>query len=214
MFFKLSKGLNAPPEHAAVQSPPWLAPPWLASPFLGHSPANRPDFFPDFHMEDGPMFDPCKIPGSRNLHERRMATSALLVGDTYSSAVHAETRRRPHRGMLPDVDFSRAVPDRSRPSLVRRIIRLIRPGAKTGAKLRVVDTALSGSSNEPVGEKPATSYIARSRIGGPGDSGTPDFAATRPMTLPRTPCAPRTLHAPARRERKRACECQDNVPLV
>ncbi len=204
MFFKLSKGLNAPPEHAAVQPPP----------FAGHSPANRPDFFPYFHMEDGPMFDPCKIPGSRNLHERRMATWALLVGETYSSAVHAETRRRPHRGMLPDVDFSRAVPDRSRPSLVRRIIRLIRPGAKTGAKLRVVDTALSGSSNEPVGEKPATSYIARSRIGGPGDSGTPVFAATRPMTLPRTPCAPRTLHAPARRERKRACEYQDNVPLV
>jgi hypothetical protein len=204
MFFKLSKGLNAPPEHAAVQTPP----------FAGHSPANRPDLFPYSHMEDGPMFDPWKIPGSRNLHERRMATWALLVGETYSSAVHAETRRRPHRGMLPDVDFSRAVPDRSRPSLVRRIIRLIRPGAKTGAKLRVVDTALSGSSNEPVGEKPATSYIARSRIGGPGDSGTPVFAATRPMTLPRTPCAPRTLHAPARRERKRACEYQDNVPLV
>jgi hypothetical protein len=204
MFFKLSKGLNAPPEHAAVQPPP----------FAGHSPANRPDFFPYFHMEDGPMFDPCKIPGSRNLHERRMATWALLVGETYSSAVHAETRRRPHRGMLPDVDFSRAVPDRSRPSLVRRIIRLIRPGAKTGAKLRVVDTALSGSSNEPVGEKPATSYIGRSRIGGPGDSGTPVFAATRPMTLPRTPCAPRTLHAPAPCEQKRACEYQDNVPLV
>jgi hypothetical protein len=139
-----------------------------------------------------------------------MATWALLIGETYSSAAHAETRRRPHRGMLPDVDFSRAVPDRSRPSLVRRIIRLIRPGAKTGAKIRVVDTALSGSSNEPVGEKPATSYIARRRIGGPGDSGTPVLAATRPMT----PCAPRTLHAPARRERKRACEYQDNVPLV
>ncbi|RWQ29581.1 MAG: hypothetical protein EOS20_32760 [Mesorhizobium sp.] len=171
MFFKLSKGLNAPPEHASGQF----------LPFAGHLPANRPDspFFPYFHMEDGPMFDPCKIPGSRSLHERRMATWALLIGETYSSAVHAETRRRPHRGMLPDVDFSRAVPDRSRPSLVRRIMRLIRPGAKTGAKLRVVDRAPSGSSNEPVGEKPATSYIARSRIGGPDDSGTPVFAATR-----------------------------------
>ena len=79
------------------------------------------------------MFDPYKIPGSRSLHERKMATWALLIGETYSSAVHAETRRRPHRGMLPDVDFSRAVPDHSRPSLVRRIIRLIRPGAKNRA---------------------------------------------------------------------------------
>jgi hypothetical protein len=68
---------------------------------------------------------------------------------------------------------------------VRRIIRLIRPGTKTGAKLRVVDTALSGSSNEPVGEKTATSYIARSRIGGPDDSGTPVFAATRSQDVPR-----------------------------
>ncbi|WP_292101216.1 hypothetical protein [Mesorhizobium sp.] len=31
------------------------------------------------------MFDPYKIPGSRSLHERRMATWALLVGETYSS---------------------------------------------------------------------------------------------------------------------------------
>ncbi|RWB30070.1 MAG: hypothetical protein EOQ42_24915 [Mesorhizobium sp.] len=156
------------------------------------------------------MFDPCKIPGSRSLHERRMATWALLIGETYSSAAHAETRRRPHRGMLPDVDFSRAVPDRSRPSLVRRIIRLIRPGAKTGAKLRVVDTALSGSSSEPVGEKPATSYIARSRTGGPSDSGTPALAATRSQDATRPKDATRS--APC--ERKQAYEYQDNVPLV
>lgn len=200
MFFKLSKGLNAPPEHASVQS----------LPFARHWPANRPDFFPYFHMEDGPMFDPCKIPGSRSLHERRMAISALLIGETYSSAAHAETRRRPHRGMLPDVDFSRAVPDRSRPSLVRRIIRLIRPGAKTGAKLRVVDTALSGSSSEPVGEKPATSYIARSRTGGPGESRTPALAATRSQDATRPKDATRS--APC--ERKQAYEYQDNVPLV
>lgn len=112
------------------------------------------------------MFDPYKIPGSRNLHERRMATWALLIGETYSSAVHAETRRRPHRGMLPDVDFSRAVPDPSRPSLVRRIIRMIRPGAKD----RAGGTVTSGSSGEPVGENPASPYIARSRTSDAGDS--------------------------------------------
>ncbi|MER8692982.1 hypothetical protein NKI77_31925 [Mesorhizobium opportunistum] len=104
------------------------------------------------------MFDPYRIPGSRSLHERKMATWALLIGETYSSAVHAEVRRRPHRGMLPDVDFSRAVPDPGRPSLVRRIIRLIRPG----------------------GEKPASPYIARSRAGGPDDSGPSALGATRP----------------------------------
>ncbi|GLR41068.1 hypothetical protein [Mesorhizobium amorphae] len=112
------------------------------------------------------MLDPYKIPGSRNLHERKMATWALLIGETYSSAVHAETRRRPHRGMLPDVDFSRAVPDPSRPSLVRRIVRLIRPGPK----IRVVDSVPSGSSNDPVGEMRSTPYIARNEASDSGDS--------------------------------------------
>ncbi len=179
MFFKLSKGLDAPPERVradacrhtltdamradAIRAFARMPAVELASPFLSH-----------LHMEDGPMFDPYKIPGSRNLHERRMATWALLIGETYSSAVHAETRRRPHRGMLPDVDFSHAVPDPSRPSLVRRIIRVIRPGAKD----RAGGTVPSGSSSEPVGEKPATPYIAR-RTDGPGDSEPSVLDATR-----------------------------------
>lgn len=199
MFFKKSKGLNARAEHVrtdtcrvqtdarhrvrtdsfsrvqtdsfshalteAMRTSGRMPVVELASPFLSH-----------LHMEDGPMFDPYRIPGSRSLHERKMATWALLIGETYSSAVHAEVRRRPHRGMLPDVDFSRAVPDPGRPSLVRRIIRLIRPGAK----IRLVDTAPSGSTNEPVGEKPASPYIARSRAGGPDDSGPSALGATRP----------------------------------
>ncbi|MER8467227.1 hypothetical protein, partial [Mesorhizobium sp. M1396] len=159
MFFKKSKGLNARTEHVqtddhrrvqtdAMRASRRMPADDIASPFHLY-----------FHTEDGPMFDPYRIPGSRSLHIHRLPTWALLIGDTYSSAVHAEVRRRPHRGMLPDVDFSRAVPDPSRPSLVRRIIRLIRPGAK----IRIVNSAPSGSSGAPVGEKPASPYIARSR---------------------------------------------------
>ncbi|WP_083355019.1 hypothetical protein [Mesorhizobium sp. ORS 3428] len=131
------------------------------------------------------MFDPYRIPGSRNLHERKMATWALLIGETYSSAVHAEARRRPHRGMLPDVDFSRAVPDHSRPSLVRRIARLFRPGEKAGAgeSFSSESSGPSVSSGEPVGEKPATPYIARSRAGDAGDSVSPARGAARPRNL-------------------------------
>lgn len=73
------------------------------------------------------MFDPYKIPGSRSLHERKLASRMLLVGETHSTVSHAEMRGRPHRGMLPDVDFSRAVPDYGQPSLLRRIIRMARP---------------------------------------------------------------------------------------
>lgn len=69
--------------------------------FTAAAGARNPSFDLFFSMEDGPMFDPFKIPGSRSLHDRKLATWALLVGETRSSAVHAEMRRRPHRGMLP-----------------------------------------------------------------------------------------------------------------
>ncbi|BCM21277.1 hypothetical protein [Mesorhizobium sp. J8] len=130
------------------------------------------------------MFDPYKIPGSRSLHERKVATWALLIGETYSSAVHAEERRRPHRGMLPDVDFSRAVPDHSRPTLVRRIIRLIRPGDRNRAGSLSASSGPSGSSNEPVGEMPAKPYIASSRAGDTDDSVSPARNAARLQNLP------------------------------
>jgi hypothetical protein len=112
------------------------------------------------------MFDPYRIPGSRSLHEQRAAHWSLLIGETYSSAVHAEVRRRPHRGMLPDVDFSQAIPDPSRPSLVRRIMRMIRPRPE----IRIVHDARSGTS----GPVPAGSHAAPAAAGGsadgPGDS--------------------------------------------
>jgi hypothetical protein len=173
MFFKKSKGLNAPPEHVQTDAYRVRTDAYRvqtdAMRASGRMPADdvASPFYLYFHTEDGPMFDPYRIPGSRSLHIHRLPTWALLIGDTYSSAVHAEVRRRPHRGMLPDVDFSRAVPDPSRPSLVRRIIRLVRPGAKN----RAGGTVSSGSSGAAVGEKPASPYIARSRADGPGDSG-------------------------------------------
>lgn len=183
MFFKLPKGRLAPPERVTthcvgtdtLRASGRMPEVEFVSPFLTH-----------LHMEDGPMFDPFRIPGSRSLHERKMATWALLIGETYSSAVHAETRRRPHRGMLPDVDFSRAVPDPGRPSLVRRIARLFRPGekARAGDSLAPGNSRPSGSSGEPVGEKPTTPYIARSRAGDAVDSASPARGAARPMILP------------------------------
>ena len=184
MFFKLLKGLTAPAERVPTEvSPRVLTDAIRAS---GRMPAHdvASPFYLYLHTEDGPMFDPYKIPGSRSLHERKTATWALLIGETYSSAVHAEQRRRPHRGMLPDVDFSRAVPDHSRPTLVRRIIRLIRPGDRTraGSGFSSGSSEPSGSSSEPVGEKPATPYIARSRAGDADDSVSPARGVARPKS--------------------------------
>ena len=103
------------------------------------------------------MFDPCRIAGSRSLHDRKLATWALLIGETRQSAVHAEMRRRPHRGMLPDVDFSRAVPDLSRPSLVRRLMRLVRRDGGAGMQAEV-------------GEAVPRPYTGRDRQALPDDS--------------------------------------------
>jgi hypothetical protein len=156
-----SKGLAAPPKAFPLSRP--------SSGFTGSGGVSSP-FHSAFSMEDGPMFDPCKIPGSRSLHERKLATWALLIGETRSSAAHAEVRRRPHRGMLPDVDFSQAVPDLSRPSLVRRLIRLIR--RPDGDKGRAV-------AENPVGETAPVAYIGRDKASAPGDSsGARAFAAT------------------------------------
>lgn len=185
MFFKLPKGLSAPPERVETDASSRV----LTDAFRASGRMPEVEFVSPFlthlHMEDGPMFDPYKIPGSRSLHERKMATWALLIGETYSSAVHAETRRRPHRGMLPDVDFSCAVPDPGRPSLVRRIARLFRPGEKARAGSNVPSgiSGSSGASAEPVGEKPATPYIARSRAGDASDSVSPARRAARPNGL-------------------------------
>lgn len=180
MFFKLPKGRRqAPPEAAAADAHDRA--PVDVTRVSGRMPAFEfvSPSLSHLHMEDGPMFDPFRIPGSRSLHDRKMATWALLIGETYSSAVHAETRRRPHRGMLPDVDFSRAVPDPGRPSLVRRIIRMMRPGEKG----RAGTPAPSRASTEPVGEKPATPYIARSRAGDSVDSVSPALDVARPKSL-------------------------------
>lgn len=192
MFFKLPKGRRAPAER--VEADACRVPIDACRPVpsdsiraFGRMPVVEAvsPFLTHLHMEDGPMFDPYKIPGSRSLHERKVATWALLIGETYSSAVHAEERRRPHRGMLPDVDFSRAVPDHSRPTLVRRIIRLIRPGDRNraGSGFSSGSSGSPGSSNEPVGEKPATPYIARSRAGDADDSVSPARGVARPKSL-------------------------------
>ena len=108
------------------------------------------------------MFDPYKVPGSRSLHERKLATWALLIGETHSSSVHAETRRRSHRGMLPDVDFSRAVPDYSRPSLVRRIMRLAGLGGGKAEERSAQD--------KTIGDTQSSAYSDRDEACTPDDS--------------------------------------------
>lgn len=156
MFLPKTKGPYGPSDHVQFET------------FFSHgmpfADGSNPSFNLFFSLEDGPMFDPCKIPGSRSLHERKLATWALLVGETRSSAVHAEMRSRPHRGMLPDVDFSCAVPVPRRPSLVRRFIRLLRPRLmKTEAPTKTGQEGERGG----VGAEHSGAHIGGSRNVGP-----------------------------------------------
>lgn len=53
------------------------------------------------------MFDPFKTRYWGCTQPYNAPLWALLIGETYASSVHAQARRRPHPGLLPDVDFSR-----------------------------------------------------------------------------------------------------------
>lgn len=84
------------------------------------------------------MFGPFKTRDSRNASVRNTPIWALLIGETYASAVHAQAHRRPHRGMLPDVDFSRAL-------------------AQLG---RRTERAAAGVPDDSMGERPSSTYVA------------------------------------------------------
>ena len=65
--------------------------------------------------------------------------------------------RRPHRGMLPDVDFSRAVPVPRRPGLLARLFRLMAGRLRKGAAPDGV--ARSGAEDKALGEAERKAYV-------------------------------------------------------
>jgi hypothetical protein len=113
------------------------------------------------------MFDPFKMRDSRDREPHNAPVWVLLIGETYASAVHAQERRRPHPGMLPDVDFSRA--RQGRPSLLRRLAQLARPS-----------NAPAESSDDSAGEMPYTPYIAHVTVGD-SENRAPGTEAARPL---------------------------------
>jgi hypothetical protein len=89
------------------------------------------------------------------LDEARLDAWAMALGER--PRARYRQRSRPHRGMLPDVDFSRAVPAPRRSGLVARLFRLVarRPrneAASAGA-------AESGTGDLALGETERKSYV-------------------------------------------------------
>jgi hypothetical protein len=100
------------------------------------------------------------------LAHRKLAAWAFAIGERPRFG-EEESRCRPHRGQLPDIDFDRAVPDPEYRSLFRRIVDrlwgrkyegIVEPSAK--AELRAELTAA-------LGEQLAAAYLGEEE---PGDA--------------------------------------------
>ena len=97
--------------------------------------------------------------------EARLAAWALALGQPSPSA-DAPDRRRAHRGMLPDVDLSRAMPAPRGPGWATRLFRLFtrsRPDHPT-----VHDASLSGTNGRALGIRPRDFIVLRRRENGTG----------------------------------------------
>ncbi|MEO5325726.1 hypothetical protein PV773_20660 [Mesorhizobium sp. CC13] len=77
------------------------------------------------------------------LAEAKHAAWALSMGEVPQAPA---APRRPHRGMLPDVDMSRAVPDPNHRPLLKRLARLIgRLAGRSGAARPAARTMSGGN---------------------------------------------------------------------
>jgi hypothetical protein len=88
----------------------------------------------------------------------KLVAWALIVGER-PRAGRPEDGRRPHRGLLPDVDFDRAVVDPGHRPLSRRIAGFL------WGLIRPAEVALPAELAREVGESPAASYIGEDSTG-------------------------------------------------
>ena len=113
-------------------------------------------FFRSDGGQTGPYILP--TPGSDEpirLNETRLASWAIPLD--LDGGAGGRPSRRPHRGMLPDVDFSRAVPAPRRPGPLARLFRLMagrlrKSAAPDGA-------ARSGAKDKALGEAERKAYV-------------------------------------------------------
>ena len=89
------------------------------------------------------------------LDEARLAAWAMAIGQ--DRGIVGKPSRRPHRGMLPDVDFSRAVPAPRRPGLFARLLRLFAGRRRNEAAS--AGAAESGTDDRALGEAERKAYV-------------------------------------------------------
>ena len=113
-------------------------------------------FFRSDGGQTGPYILP--TPGSDEpirLNEARLLSWAIPLD--LDGGAGGGPSRRPHRGMLPDVDFSRAVLVPRRPGLLARLFRRMAGRSRKGAT--PAGAAPSGAADKALGEAERKAYV-------------------------------------------------------
>ncbi|MBD0414532.1 hypothetical protein [Oryzicola mucosus] len=84
-----------------------------------------------------------------------------LLSDPRDGADHQASHVRPHRGMLPDVDYSRIVPDPSHRPLLRRLVGAVVRLFK--ARRRAPASAVSADDDGGVADRGLRPYMSITR---------------------------------------------------
>lgn len=93
------------------------------------------------------------------LADARLVARMLAASERRQTADPPDLVRRPHRGMLPDVDMSMLVPDPNHRPLARRIVDAVRKLAGQSSKTGAAAMTMSAGGDKSVAEAPPSSYI-------------------------------------------------------
>ena len=111
------------------------------------------------------MFDRHLKSGRFRLEDQKHAAWAFVVGER-PGRVADGSRRRPHPGMLPDVDFDRAIPDPGYRPLLSRIAEFLWGDLSRGPAQPDAEAELRASLTAVLGERLAAAYIGEDETGG------------------------------------------------
>lgn len=130
------------------------------------------------------MSDPHQRSEGASLHDCKLAAWEYAVGER-PRQIEESYRRRPHRGMLPDVDFGRAIPDPGHRSLLSRIADFLWGDRSRSPAQPDAEAELRAALTAVLGERLAAAYIGEDETGGVAirasieASTRPDDASTR-----------------------------------
>ena len=123
------------------------------------------------------MSDPHQRSEGAVLHDRKLAAWEYAVGERPRRI--EEGRRRPHRGMLPDVDFGRAIPDPGYRPLLSRIADFLWGDLRRSPAQPDAEAELRAALTAVLGERLAAAYIGEDETGGAAIRASIE-ASTRP----------------------------------